>query len=99
MGLDSVCLYAVLLDMIDDTQRLPVLDDGSPVRMPIARERKDNPELQYDDLIDKNIGVTPNVDNWRLMLRTRALHNNRDKYTLYDMTRLVLLIRANTKHG
>jgi len=95
---NTVCLYAILRDCVDETlYHRPIVDAGGVVSLPISRERKADPALQYGDLVEKDISVTRNVEKWRLMLKIRAAHHKRDDHTAHEMTRLILLIRANTR--
>ena len=95
---NTAWVYAILRDCVDETlYHRPIVDDGGVIKLPISRERKADPALQYGDLVDKDISVTRNVEKWRLMLKVRAWHHNRDEHTAQEMTRLILLIRANTR--
>lgn len=97
---NTVCLYAILRDCVDEVMyRRRIVDAGDNVIHPHFRERTGEPRLQYDDLVDDELSITSNVENWRRMLKKRAAHINKNEHTAYEMTRLTLLIRMNTRHG
>ena len=97
---DRSYLYAILMDLIDETlyHRQVIGKSGEP-KAPKVWERKGSPVLDYDALIDEDTSATLNVRKWKLMLKTRALHHKRDEHTAHEMTKLILLIRANTRRS
>ena len=97
---NTVCLFAILRDCVDEVMNhREIVIDGENVILPYFRERKGEPRLQYDDLIDSELSIAANVHKWRRMLKKQAFHNNRNEHTGYEMTRLILLIKQNTRNA